>query len=159
MIDGAKMIEGTLAVADRLLGERLGPQQPRAALRAGAERAEEDEALDTRAPGRVDEPPGGDPAQLLDRALGLVADRRRQVDHGVDAAQRVAERGRVGEVAERDLHAHAILAEPARIAHQAAQRHLRGDQTPAEGASDQAACAGEEQHAQQRSPLRIQSGT
>ena len=36
------------------------------------------------------------------------------------AAQGVAERGRVGQVAERDLDAHALVAEPARVAHEAA---------------------------------------
>ena len=44
---------------------------------------------------------------------------------GVDAAQRVAERERIGEVAERDLDADALVAEPARIAHQAADRRVR----------------------------------
>ena len=39
---------------------------------------------------------------------------------GVHAAQRVAERGRVGQVAERDLDPHPLVAEPARVAHQAA---------------------------------------
>ena len=65
-------------------------------------------------------PPGGDPVQLLDRTVRLVADRRGQVHHGINAPQRVAKGGRVGEVAERDLHAHAHGAEPARVAHQAA---------------------------------------
>ena len=38
----------------------------------------------------------------------------------VDAPQGVAKGGRVGQVAERDLHAHALGAEPPRVAHQAA---------------------------------------
>ena len=42
------------------------------------------------------------------------------MDDGVDAAQRVPERRRVGEVAERDLHAHALVAEAALVAHQGA---------------------------------------
>ena len=41
----------------------------------------------------------------------------------VDAPQCVAERGWIGEVTERDLHAHALGTQPAGIAHQAA--HLR----------------------------------
>ena len=36
----------------------------------------------------------------------------------VDAPERVPERGRIGEVAERDLHAHALVAEAARVAHE-----------------------------------------
>ena len=38
----------------------------------------------------------------------------------VDAAERIAKRGRVREVAERDLHAHALVAEAARVAHERA---------------------------------------
>jgi hypothetical protein len=40
------------------------------------------------------------------------------VDDRVDAAERVAERRRVGELAECDLNPHALLAEPALVAHE-----------------------------------------
>ena len=62
------------------------------------------------------------------------------------AAQRVAERRRVGEVAERDLHAHALGAQPARVAHQAAHR-LAGRHEPAQQrAPDEPGGAGQQQH-------------
>ena len=61
----------------------------------------------------------GHRVQLLDRAARLVADRGGQVHDGVHAAQRVAERRRVGQVAQRDLDPHALVAEAARVAHQA----------------------------------------
>ena len=50
-----------------------------------------------------------------------------EVHDGADAAQGVAERRRVGEVAEGDLDAHALGPEPARVAHQAADRRPAGD--------------------------------
>ena len=112
----------------------------------GAERREEDEAARPGALGRAHQPQRGHRVQLLDRGARLVADRRGQVDDGVHAAQRVPERRRVGEVAERDLHAHARVAEPARIAHQAAHRLARGRQAPQKGAADRAAGAGEQDH-------------
>ena len=75
-----------------------------------------------RALGRPHQAQRGERVQLLDRGARLVADRGRHVHDRVDAAQRVAERGRVREVAERDLHAHALLAEAARVAHERAHR-------------------------------------
>ena len=53
-----------------------------------------------------------------------------EMDDDVDAAQRVAEGGGVGEVAERDLDADPILAEPSRVADEAADRPLGGEQPP-----------------------------
>ena len=53
------------------------------------------------------------------------------MNHRVHPAQRVAERGRVGQIAERDLHPHALVAQAARIAHQAADR-LAGRGEPAQ---------------------------
>ena len=53
---------------------------------------------------------------------GLVADGGGEVHDGVDAAQGVAERRRVGEVAQRDLDAHAVGAEAPRVADEAAHR-------------------------------------
>jgi hypothetical protein len=41
------------------------------------------------------------------------------VNDGLHAAQRMAEGRGIGEIAERDLHPHALGAEPPRIAHQA----------------------------------------
>ena len=43
-------------------------------------------------------------AELLDRTARLIANRRREMHHGAHAAQRVAKRGRIGEVAEGDLN-------------------------------------------------------
>ncbi len=53
----------------------------------------------------------------------LVADRRRQVDHGVNAAQRLPHQvgiRHLAEIAERDLHVYAPLAEPPWLADEAA---------------------------------------
>ena len=77
----------------------------------------------------------------------LVADGGGEVDDGVDAAQRVAERRRVGEVAERDLHAHALGPEPPRVAHQAAHRPPGGGQARQQRGADVAGGAGEQDHA------------
>jgi hypothetical protein len=52
------------------------------------------------------------------------------VDDRVDAAQRVAERGRVGEVAERYLNAHALVAEATGVANEAAHRPRLGGKPP-----------------------------
>ena len=65
---------------------------------------------------------------------------------GVHAAQRVAEGGRVGEVAERDLHAHALSAQAPGIAHQAADLCAFGHETAQQRGADEAGGAGEKQH-------------
>ena len=71
------------------------------------------------------------------------------------AAQRVAERRRVGEVAERDLDPHALVAQPARVAHQAADRASRRGQPAQQGRADQPGGAGEEEHARGSLPSVI----
>ena len=141
------------------LGDRLGAHQPRAAARRGAERGEEHEPLHAGALGGPDQPPGGDAGELLDRAGGLVADHRGQVHDRVDAAQRVAERQVVGEVAEGDLHAHPLGAEPPRVAHQAADRRpgvaisrLSSGRPTVPGG------AGQEQHRREATEARRQRG-
>ena len=88
--------------------------------------------------------------ELLDRAARLVADRGRQVDDRVHAAHRVAERRRVGQVAERDLHAHALGPEPARVAHEAADGLARGRQAAQERRADRAGGTREEDQNQCR---------
>ena len=64
----------------------------------------------------------------------------------VDAAQGVAERGRVREVAERDLHAHALVAEPARVAHERAHRAAVRREPAQQGGSDGAGGTREQDH-------------
>ena len=64
--------------------------------------------------------------QLLDRGSRLVADRRRQVDHGVHAAEGVPERARIGQVPEGDLHPHALVLQALGISHEAAHRLALG---------------------------------
>jgi hypothetical protein len=44
------------------------------------------------------------------------------VHHRLNAAERIAKRGRIHEVAERYLHAHALVAETARVANESAHR-------------------------------------
>ena len=82
--------------------------------------------------------------------MRLVADRRREVDHGVDAAQRLARRCAVAEarqVAEGDLDVDAVPAEPARVADQGpdvvAGLEQQREQRPADGSGR----AGEQDHA------------
>ena len=58
------------------------------------------------------------------------------MDHRVHASQCVSERGRVGQVAERDLDSHALVAEPARVAHEAAHRPRLGGQPPQQRGAD-----------------------
>ena len=75
------------------------------------------------------------------------------MDDRVDAAQGVAERGRVGQVAERDLHAHALGAQSPRVAHQAAHLLAFGDQAAQQRRAHQAGRAGKEQHHSYNMPL------
>ena len=57
----------------------------------------------------------------------------------VDAPERIPERGRIGEVAERDLHAHALVAEAAWVAHEGTHRlAVRGEPAQQRGSH----CAG-----------------
>ena len=57
------------------------------------------------------------------------------MDDRVNAPERVAERGRVGELAERDLDPHALLAETALVAHQRADGPtVRGEPAQQRGA-------------------------
>ena len=62
------------------------------------------------------------------------------------AAHRLAQRPRVGQVADRDLDAHALGPEPPRVADQAADRLAARRQAPQERGADEARGAGEEQH-------------
>jgi hypothetical protein len=89
-----------------------------------ADRREEDEPFHPRALGRSHQAQRPKRVHLFDRrALALlVADRRGQVHHRLHPAQRMAKGRRVGKVAERDLHPHAVRAEPPRVAHHRADR-------------------------------------
>ena len=78
--------------------------------------------------------------------VGAVAQGGGEVDHGLDAAHRVAERAGVGEIAERDLNADPLLAEAARISDQAADGRAAGRQPPQQGHSDRPGRAGQQQH-------------
>jgi hypothetical protein len=68
------------------------------------------------------------------------------VHDGVDAAQGVAEREMVREVAHRDLDADAILVESAGIPNEAANRRTAGGQPPQERPSDRSGGACQQQH-------------
>ena len=111
-----------------LLGERLGAEEP-GALEAGrAHRGEEDEALDAGALGGAQQAQRAEPIHFLDPARRLIADRRGEVDHRVGAAQRMAKRVRVAEIAERELDPNPVRPEQARIAHEGAHGLSRLDQ-------------------------------
>ncbi len=135
-----------VGLADGLLGECLRAEQARAVVGGGSKRGEEHETLGARTARRVDHPPGGDAVELLDRSVRLVARGGREVYDRVDAAHRVAKRRRVGEVAERDLHAHALGAEAARVAYEAAHVLAVGEQSRQKRSSDQPRRACEQQH-------------
>jgi hypothetical protein len=91
-------------------------------VRRGPERHRPQQMAGAAALGGAQEPPGGEAVELLDRRPGLVALGAGEVDDGAHAAQGVAERGRVGEVAGGQLHMHPVGPEPPGVAHQAAHR-------------------------------------
>ena len=129
-----------------MLGERLGAEEA-GALEAGrAEGAEEDEAPDAGLLGRPQQPVGAERGHLLDPPRRLVADRRRQVDHGVGAADRVAQAPRVAEVGERELHADPLGPEPPRIADQAADLVARVEQHRQQRRAHHPRPSGEQDH-------------
>ena len=68
------------------------------------------------------------------------------MNNRVNAAQRVAEGGRVGEVAESDLHAHALRTKPPGVAHEAAHLGAFRHETTEYGGAHETCSAGEEQH-------------
>ena len=68
------------------------------------------------------------------------------MDHHARPAQRLAEGARVGEVADRDLHPHALGAEPAGVADQAADGLAARRQAAQQRGADEPRGAGEEQH-------------
>ena len=120
--------------------------------------------LDPGPLGRPQEACGGEPVQLLDPCVGLVADRRREVDHRVRSAQRLALEmavAQAGQVAERDLHVDPMAAEAARIAHQrphvVARLQQEWKQRPAHGS----ARPGQQDHRRWTLPThrRLPSGT
>jgi hypothetical protein len=102
-------------------------------VEARADRREEHEPLRAGTLGGAHQPQRGDRVQLLDRRARLVADRRGEVHDRVDPAQRVAKRRRVGQVPQRDLHAHPLGSQPSRIPHEAAHPLPRGDEAPQHG--------------------------
>ena len=68
------------------------------------------------------------------------------MNDGVDAAERVAEREVVGEVAEGDLNPDSLGPEPPRVTDEAADRHAGSDEPPQQRSSDVSGGAGEQQH-------------
>jgi len=92
---------------DRLLGQPLSAEEAGALGLGCVEGAEEDETLDPAALGRTQQAHRRQAVQLLDPVRWLVADRRRQVNDGVDAAQCLAHQVGVrhlAKIAEGDLH-------------------------------------------------------
>jgi hypothetical protein len=69
------------------------------------------------------------------------------VDHGVGAAQRVAKRVRIAEVAERKLHPNPVRPQPAGVADEGSDGLSRLDQGRQKGLADGARCAGDRDHA------------
>ena len=115
-------------------------------LRHRAQRAEEDEAIDAGALGGPEQAPGGEAVELLQPGRRLVAPGAREVHDRPHAAQRMAERRRIREVAERDLDAHARRSQAARIADQAAHGLAARGEPRKQGRSDPSGRAGEQEH-------------
>ena len=112
-IDGAKIVVSRSASSTACSASAFA-RKKRAGECSDAPIAEKKmNRFDARPLGGAHEPERRDGVELLDRAAGLVADRRGQVHDRVDAAHRVAERRGVAEVAQRDLHAHALRARAA----------------------------------------------
>ena len=142
---------GSVATRDGALGERLGAQEARRGACGDAPSAEKKTKRST--PARSAACTIRHVATPLSSSIepaGWSRIAAREVHDGAHAAQRVAEGGRVGEVAERDLHAHALGPEPARIAHEAAHRLARGGEAPQQRRADEAGRTGEQEHAGQR---------
>ena len=134
---------------DRALGQPLGAEEARALRRGRVERAEEGEALDPAALGGAQQAHRGQPVQLLDPVRRLVADRRRQVDHPVDPAQRLAHEigvRHLAEVAERDLHVDPVGTEAARLADEAAHVLATLEQHRQQPRSDASSRPRQQQH-------------
>ena len=96
----------------------------------------------------VQQPRGREAVELLDRRR-LVADRRRQVDHGVHAPQRLASDSRVaevGQVAERDPDLDPHSAESAGVADEHADVVAALEQARQERLTDGSGGAGHEDH-------------
>jgi hypothetical protein len=128
------------------LRKGLGAVRAQRVMRRGAERRHEHEPLDARTLGAAQEPPRREAVELLQPCGGLVAPRTREVDDRAHAAQGVAERGGIGEVAQRDLHPHAGRPEPARVAHEATHRVAARLQARQQRRSDPSGGAGEQEH-------------
>ena len=131
------------------LGQRLGSKEARALDLGGADRGEEDEALDPGGLGGAQQARGGEAVELLDRRTGLVADRGGEVDHGAHAAQRAADDPGVGEldqVAEHDPHLDPQTAESARIADQHAHLLVAVEQLRQQRPADGSRRAGYQDH-------------
>ena len=132
------------------LGQPLGAEEAGPLSGRGVERAEEDEALHPAALRRAQEPDRRQRVQLLDPVRRLVPDRRRQVDDRVDVTKRLAHEvgvGHLAEVAESDLHVDPALAEPPRLAHQAAHVYAALEQQRQQPRSNASGCSGQQQHA------------
>jgi hypothetical protein len=131
------------------LGDGLGPEEARALERARTDCGEEEEALGARRHGRPQEACRGHRVQLLHRGVRLVADRRRQVDDGLDPAKRLAAQVLVvepAEIAEGELNLDPVAAETPWIADERTDRvsfQQQRQQCPADGARG----SGEQDHA------------
>jgi hypothetical protein len=133
----------------RLLGHPLGAKEAGALGRARVERAEEDEPPHPGPLGRLQQSHRRQAVQLLDPPRRLVANRRRQVDDGVDAAEALAHRMRIGELAEvpqRDLHVDPPRPQAARVADQAAHVLAALEEQRQQPRADAAGRPGQQQH-------------
>ena len=135
-----------LGLGDRGVGQRLGALHPHRVVRRRAQRRDPHEVLGADALGGAQQPPGGQPVELLDRRAGLIACPAREVHDRVHAAQRVAPRGRIGEVADRQLDPHALRPELPWVTNQTANRGTASHQSSHDRVAQQSRCARQQEH-------------
>ena len=97
--------------------------------------------------GGAQEPPGGQPVELLDGRARLVAGAAGQVHDRLDAAQCVAPARGIGQIADRQLHPDPFRPEPPGVTDQTPDGRAARDQAAHHGVTEQSGGAGEEKHA------------
>ena len=139
-----------VGLADRRGGQRLRALHPHRVVRRRAERRDPDEVPRADALGGPQQAPRGEPVELLDRRPRLIAGAAGEVHDGVHAPQRVAPRGRIGQVPDRQLDPHPLRPKPPRVTNQTTHRRAACDQPSHHGVAQQSRCSGHQKHC--RSP-------
>ena len=146
MIDGAKMVVSSEERRTRSSASAF-ERKKRVRWKLVAPRAlKKTKRSHARALGRREQAMGAECGDLLDAPRRLIAHGGREMDHGVDAADRMAQAPRIAEVGERELHAHALGPEATWIADQAADLVALVEQHRQHGRAHDAGPSGEQNH-------------